>query len=346
MSPWQVRGIDARPEQVLGAARPLEGGSQLAVELRHILRGAVGQPTVALTPDVLSRVEFRGVRREVLRLNPGVLAEERLHGLTPMDRALVPEQDQRAAEVSQELPEEPADIQPIEAAALEPDVQRQTAPPGRDRQRTDGGDVALFVEIPGMRGVPSGCPGALKVGDEQEAALVEENQVSLSAIRVFLYAATESASSGRWPARPVGGRAAPAAESSSPCRAATTTHGWGGTTLETFSESRPRCAPASTDRSGTHGPARPPRGWSPRPASGLTRADRGVPGWDAGAAPWLPSSGRSSAIETPNSWRTATDAPLPTDADRMPAGGWPVGAAAPTAGMSLGVSCPIGYPCS
>jgi len=344
MSPREFRGIDARPEQVLGAARVLEGGAQLAVELRNILRGAVGQAAIALAPDVLSRIEFRGVRREVLRLNPGVPAEERLHGLTPVNRALIPEQDQRAAEVSQELPEEPANIQPIEAAGLEPDVQRQAAPAGRDRQRTDGRDVALLVEIPCIRGVPSGCPGALEVRDEQEAALVEEDQVGADPIGVFLYAATGAVSNGQWPFRLAEGRGAPASGNSSPSPAATTRRGWGGTEPGTSSESAGRSAPASTDRCGSPGPVGLPAGSRPTPASGPARADRAAPGWDEGAGPWHHSAGRRPAIETPNSWRTATAVPLPTDADRMPAGGWPVGGAAPTAGMFLGVSCPIGYP--
>ena len=158
MSPWKVRGVDARPQQRLGTPRVLQGGAQLAIEVRHIARGAVGQAAIALAPDVLSRVEFRGVRREMLRLDSGVLAEELLHGLAPMDRPLVPEQHQRAAKVTQELPEEAADIQPIEAVGLEADIQRQAAVARRDSQRTDGGDVALLVEIPRIRGLALGGP--------------------------------------------------------------------------------------------------------------------------------------------------------------------------------------------
>jgi hypothetical protein len=83
-----------------------------------------------LRPDVLRRVEFRGVRGEVVPLDPRPVAKEDLHLAAPMDRAPVPEQGHRAPQVLQQVPEEAPDIQPGEIPGAEPDVQRETPPLG------------------------------------------------------------------------------------------------------------------------------------------------------------------------------------------------------------------------
>jgi hypothetical protein len=67
---------------------------------RRALRWPVPCP---LGPDILGRIEFRRVGREVMSMETRVLPEERLDLSAPVDRAVVPEQVDGAAQVAQQM---------------------------------------------------------------------------------------------------------------------------------------------------------------------------------------------------------------------------------------------------
>ena len=344
MSPWQVRSLDTGPKKCLGKSGFLEGATEHAVEFRDVLGAAVGQPAVALAPDILSRVEFRSIRREELVLDPGMLSQEVLHCPAAVDRALVPEQDQGAAKMLEQVPEKSSDIQAVEASGLKANVQGHAAPSGRHRQGTDRGDMSLLVVIPGIGRLALGCLRPLEVGNEQEAALVEKDQVRTQPFSLFLSGATCSASTWRWPARLAAELDAPAAESSSPSRAATTRHGWGGTGPGTACESTRQSAPASIHRSGIRGAELRRASGAPIAASVPERADTGALEWAQDEVLPSPAAGTSPSTGIPNSWRIRSAALLPTYSGRSPATERPPTGASPTAWLSRGVSCTIGYP--
>ncbi len=90
------------------------GGGQLADVLRqHVhqlglrVGTAVGQGALEMIPDPLVRVKFGGVRREGDHVEPGGAGEEVLHGIPAVDGAIVQQHDQLAADLVQQLAEEP-----------------------------------------------------------------------------------------------------------------------------------------------------------------------------------------------------------------------------------------------
>ena len=142
--------MDTGPEQLLRGARFLKGSAEQPVEGRDVRGRTVGQSTVALAPDVFSGVEFRRVGRKRLDVQPGVPPDERLEFTPAMNRPPIPEQDHRAVQMAQQMPEEATDIQAMEASGLEADVQGQAAPFGREGQSADGGNVDRLVPIPSI----------------------------------------------------------------------------------------------------------------------------------------------------------------------------------------------------
>ena len=100
-----------------------------------------------MRPDILRRVELRGVRGEVFPLDPRPFAREDLHLSAPMDRTPVPEQDHRTPQVLQQVAQEAPDIQPGEILGADPEVERKTPSLGRDRERADGGEPVVLIEV-------------------------------------------------------------------------------------------------------------------------------------------------------------------------------------------------------
>ena len=87
--------MNTGPQQLLRGARFLKGRAEQSVEGRDMLWRTIGQPTVALAPDVFSGVEVRRVGRERLDVKPGMSPDELLEFTPAMNRPPIPEQDHR-----------------------------------------------------------------------------------------------------------------------------------------------------------------------------------------------------------------------------------------------------------
>lgn len=139
----------------------------------------------------------------------------------------------------------------------------------------------MLIEVVEVGRLALGGPGALDGRDEEEPALIEEDQMGPPVVGVFLYGASGGASSARSPRRPAGGPGAPVSAHSSPNPAAPATHGWGGTGCGSASRSGARCAGASRDRSGIRAQGAPAAAGPPASLSarGTTGAAAQGSGW-------------------------------------------------------------------
>jgi hypothetical protein len=66
----------------------------------------VGERALCELPDAFLGVEFRGITREAVKVEPGKAVLERANCLAGMDRAVVPDHDHWAAEMAEQIPEE------------------------------------------------------------------------------------------------------------------------------------------------------------------------------------------------------------------------------------------------
>ncbi len=152
---------------------------------RKSVGGAVGQGAVGLGPDIFSGIEFRGIGGELFDVESGMEGDPLLHCAAAMDRAPIPQQDNRAPQVPKQVLEEGADIQSREIAGAQREREGQPFSLGRDGQRTDRGDPMLLGDVAYDGGTALRRPRAGYGGDEQEARFIEEDQMGATSLSVF-----------------------------------------------------------------------------------------------------------------------------------------------------------------
>jgi hypothetical protein len=172
-----------------------------AFQFRPVLGRTVGQGMFGLGPYEFIGVEFRGVPGETLHVESRMPAQEVLNQLSPVDRASVPEEEDRSTDVVQEGAHEGHHLHPGEVLVMKPEIERQVLPLGRHGEGRDGGDPIPLVAMAEQGCLAHGSPGLTDMGDEQEPALIEEREVSAQPLPFFLARASDTASSARWPRR-------------------------------------------------------------------------------------------------------------------------------------------------
>ena len=166
-------------------------------------------------------------------LQARVARKKRLHLATPVDRTAVPEPVDGAAQVPEQMVQERADIEAGEITGATAEIERQPSPPGRDGQPAADREAVAAVAMTQIRRLPSRCPGPADIGDEQKAALINEDEMGAPSGGVFLSGASRPASTGRWRPRRARRRGARASGNSSPAPSGPSRRGWGDTESRT-----------------------------------------------------------------------------------------------------------------
>jgi hypothetical protein len=179
-------------------------------EFAEIIRGAVGEGLVRLSPHVLRRVEFWRVCREVVDLQPRVAPEKCLDLPAAVDGSAIPEEIHRAAQMPEQVKQERPHVKASERAGPTPEIECHPTPLGRHRQPAADREAVVAVPMTQVRRPPSRHPRAAHGGDEQKAALIDEDEMGATSSGVFLSGASRPGSTGRWPPRPAPPRAVPA----------------------------------------------------------------------------------------------------------------------------------------
>ena len=91
-------------------------------ELAEIVGGAVSERMVSLRPHILGGIELRCVRREVVDIEPRMVGQERADVATSMDRAAIPEQVDWATPMTEQVVQEPPDIEAAEIPRTTPEI--------------------------------------------------------------------------------------------------------------------------------------------------------------------------------------------------------------------------------
>jgi len=156
----------------------------------------VRQFALSLRPDEFVGIELRCVAREAVRLHPGMAAEKGLNIPTPMNFPAVPQQDDRAAKMTEQLAKKRDDLGARDVAHAEIEVQPEAPAPRRHGERRDSRNSVSAIAMPKVRSLPDGRPGLAHVGNKQEAALIDERQMSAATRSVFLTSAIHPTSTG------------------------------------------------------------------------------------------------------------------------------------------------------
>jgi len=157
-------------------------------EQRDFGVGQVGERVgLEIAPQVLDRVELRGVGREV-KLPPLHHVKEDLEMETAMNLGAIPDQEQRITKVAGKLLQEPQHRRRIEVLIDQQlKVQAHFAAIGTDAQGGDRRDLFVAAaNVPEHRGLSAPAPGAAYYRQQKQPAFVEEHQPAAQAPGFFL----------------------------------------------------------------------------------------------------------------------------------------------------------------
>jgi len=189
-------------------AEPGRGEAEVASEMGEVLAADVAQLDVLeVGPDPLVRVEVRGVPGELLQADAAgtALGQEVLDRLAAMDRSAVPDHQQLAGDVAQEMLEEAHDIGALVRTLLH---QHEQAPLG-----CDPADDRQVVAAQGQaedRRLPAWGVGPDRAREQVEARLVDPDDGSSLLVSPLFRTGQRSvrqaaiATSLRWLARVMG----------------------------------------------------------------------------------------------------------------------------------------------
>lgn len=191
-----------------------------------------------------------------------------------------------------------------------------------------------------MRRVTPRRPGSDDAGDQQEADLIEERQMGATSCGLFLYAATETASTSRWLLHLSPGRASRASGNSSRGRPVRAKGGWGGSPPRTACGSPPLRDGSSTDPWSSRNAARPSTGVESSSASGDRSGAPADPALSWLSDRWLLGRGRPRARRRQNSRTNQPWPPQPRGSAPSVATRWRAADVSRGAPGSHEVACP------
>lgn len=146
---------------------------------------AVRQGRVRLAPNIFCWVEFRGITRKTVHLQARVSLQQRLDSRVAMDRAIVPQQNDRAGQLLEQVLQETSDIRAFETAPPKLEIQGQMAVLGRQRYGADRRNLLMFEQIFHRWRSTFRSPSPFHIRDQQKATFIEKNKVCAQAFRLF-----------------------------------------------------------------------------------------------------------------------------------------------------------------
>jgi len=164
------------------------------VERGQVHGCSVGKRSIRLVPDILGWVELGGVCWEAVDVQAATIADELLDFFTPVDRPLIPHQNHGTPQVTKQVVDKRLDVEAGEIPGSTAEIEGHPPAFGRYGQGTDDRDPVLLVEMVEDRGPAFGGPAATDVGNEQEPALVHEDEMGPKCALFFLSGAIPFAS--------------------------------------------------------------------------------------------------------------------------------------------------------
>lgn len=298
-----------------------------SLEVVVVLRDAVGHGPLEKGPNELVRVKLGSIAREAMEHPVGVGVTELADRLSLVLASTVPEDDDLASQVLGKLAQEAGGLHGADVFILEESgIERQALSFRGDGDGRACRDLGPMSRATQDRRLSAGSPGAPNGGNEQEAALVEKDQVGPKLPGLFLYAAKRTASSARWPSRRAPGRALSASERSSPGPEEGATYDWHGSGCRDDLRSRGLRASASRGLSSSRSSWRLPKGFWSTAAADDHSVLMGAQGPVGTSAPWDRLCEQPPAIEIRSSqncppWRRLRIGSGPASADRWHATG-------------------------
>ena len=157
----------------------------MTVHHGEVIGATVGEAPFGVGPDGFIGIELRGVGRKQLEMEPRKPAADVSDPFAFVNARVVPDHDDPPAEMAQQVAEKIAHLVVLDVLRIALKVQADALAAGRDGDSRDHRDAIMPVAMTDEGRLPARCPGLSNRGDQEEARLVDENDVGTQPRGVF-----------------------------------------------------------------------------------------------------------------------------------------------------------------
>ncbi len=177
--------MDASSKAALGPLDVSKRAAKMTTHHGEVVGPTVGQTSLGVGPDGFVGVELRGVRRKVFEMQSRESAADFPNRFSFVNAGVVPDDEDVTPKVAQQVPEKFADLVVSNVLRVALEVQADAPAPGSNREARDHRDAIMPVAM-----MKEGCltarrPGLSHRGDQEEARLVDEDDVGTQPRSVF-----------------------------------------------------------------------------------------------------------------------------------------------------------------
>lgn len=179
---------DASPEVTLGLGQAADFFGQNVHHVGLRVRTAVGQDSVEVIPYAFVGIQFGRIGGERDQMKTASARQKFLHGLSSVDIAVVQQDDQMAAHLTQQMAKEERDFLALDVVFVELTVQGAVKDPGTDCDSRDGGHPVMAIVIRQEGRLSHRTPSATNRGNQEEPGFIDEDDMGAQPRRVFFTA--------------------------------------------------------------------------------------------------------------------------------------------------------------
>ncbi len=150
-----------------------------------VVRATVGETPFGVGPDGFVGVELRSIGRKVFEMQPGELTADFSNSFSFVNACVVPDDEDVPTEVAQQVPEEFADLVVSDVLRVASEVQADAATLGSNGDARNHGDAIMAVAMTNEGRLTARSPGLSHRGNQEEARLVDEDDVGTQPRSVF-----------------------------------------------------------------------------------------------------------------------------------------------------------------
>ena len=177
--------MDASPKAARGSLDVSKRAAKMTIQGGDVVGATVGKTPFGIGPDGFIRVELRGVGRKEFEMQSREPVTDFPNPFSFVNAGVIPDHNDVPAEVAQQVPEEFAHLIVLDVLRVALKVQSDAPTPGRNREARDHGDAIMPVAMMNEGRLTARGPGLSHRGDQEEARLVDEDDVGTQPRSVF-----------------------------------------------------------------------------------------------------------------------------------------------------------------
>lgn len=177
--------FDAAAQYALGSARFPQAGKKSAPELRNGVGLAISERVFYRMPGGFDRIEFGRVGGQFLQMQARISVAELMQSLPVVDRGTVPNDDDLAAQMFEQVPKKVVYLIARDILRMKPEVEPEPPAFWTDRQTADDRDPGVVVAVVDDRSLTYQRPGTPDGWNQHEAGFVGEDDVRTQPRSVF-----------------------------------------------------------------------------------------------------------------------------------------------------------------